>query len=160
MSIATFNELRDAILDYAHTPHLTTQVEGFFIELATLRIGRDLKSLANEITLPFADQQPPLTLPLDFGQIRNVTHIGPRGPRVLESRSANTLWPLQRSGFTNTPVSYNIRNGSVVVAPLAAERRSQSSEKSLRARGRIVQPPRTAAPRCPTEKQTHTFPSG
>ena len=116
-SIIDFPTLRDAIVDYAHAPHLISRTEDFFIELATLRIGRDLKSLANEKTQIFTDQLPPLVLDLDFGQVRNVTHIGSRGPRVLESRSANTIWPLQRSPAGATPVFYNLRNGSVIVAP-------------------------------------------
>ena len=116
MSIATFPELRDAIIDYAHAPHLADRTENFFIELATLRIGRDLKSLANEKTEPFLDQTSPLVLPLDFGQIRTVQFSDSRGPRILESRTLNTLWPLQRGG-SRQPLFYAIQNGSVIIAP-------------------------------------------
>lgn len=116
MSIATFDELRDAIIDYAHAPHLGQRTEDFFIELATLRIGRDLKSLSNEKTEPFPAATSPLTLPLDFGQVRNVQFTDSRGPRILESRSVNTLWPLQR-GASRQPLFYAIQNGSIIIAP-------------------------------------------
>ena len=116
-AITDFASLRDTIIDYAHAPHLAQRTGDIFIELANLRIGRDLKSLANEKTQPFTDQAPPLVLDLDFGQVRNVTHIGARGPRVLESRSDNSIWPLQQAGGDDTPIFYSIRTGSVVVAP-------------------------------------------
>jgi hypothetical protein len=118
-AITDFDSLRDAIVDYAHTPHLVSRTADFFIPLGLIRIGRDLTSLANEALEEYTAETPPLVLPLAFGAIRNVTFIGSRGPRVLQSRSANTIWPLQRSpgGTGDTPAYYNIRAGSVVVAP-------------------------------------------
>ena len=116
-AITDFDSLSDAIVDYAHAPHLVQRTQDFFIPLANIRIGRDLKSLANEDLETFTDQAPPLVLPLKFGSIRNVTHIGSRGPRVLESRTANTIWPAQLSPAGDTPVFYNLRFGSIHVAP-------------------------------------------
>ena len=116
LEITDFDSLRDAITDYAHAPHLTDRAAVYFIPLANIRIGRDLRSLSNEKTELYDDVPSPLVLPLDFGQIRNVTFQGQRGPQVLESRSANTLWPLQQT-FGGTPRFYNVQLGSVILAP-------------------------------------------
>ena len=115
--ITDFASLRDAIVDYAHAPHLPDRTADYFIPLANLRIGRDLRSSANEQTEFFVDEVPPLVLPLDFAVIRTVTHQGSGGPRVLESRSANSIWPQQRSPGNSDPLFYNIERGSVTVAP-------------------------------------------
>ena len=119
-NFADFNELADLVVDYGHRPELRDRAAAVFIPFASIRIGRDLKSRANERAqdLDGAQLGNPMPLPEDFGSIRSVWYNGNRGPHTLRSRDENTInsYPIQGAN----PRAYMIRNAALHVRPFVA----------------------------------------
>lgn len=117
--IVDFASLVAVVADYSHRPDLTDQIEDNFIQLASVRIGRDLKSSATEqlVTLDGVALGNPLTLPSDFSQIRSINwESGPR-PVSLSARDEISITAVPSQG---DPFAYNIRDGAINVRPFVS----------------------------------------
>ena len=114
---ANFTELSALVVDYAHRPDLLERAENFFIQLASLRIGRDLRSQHNETVaeLDGTVLGDPMALPDDFGSIRSVWFQGSRGPNALVSKDEVSITLVETQG--DRPRAYMIRDGNLYPRP-------------------------------------------
>ena len=116
----SFNELADLIVDYGHAPSLLERARVVFIPFASLRLGRDLRSSANE-ALAVLDGDAlgdPLPVPDDFGSIRSITPQQGANPRALVARDEVTIRLVPSSG--DRALAYMIRNRTITVRPFRA----------------------------------------
>jgi len=116
---ADFAELSALVVDYGHASQLLERAQSVFIPFASLRIGRDLRSSANEAVavLDAAVLGDPFAVPADFGSIRSITpQDSKRIALVNRDEVAITLVPNEgdRARF------YNIRSKAVTVRPFRA----------------------------------------
>jgi hypothetical protein len=113
---ADFAELAALVVDYGHAPQLLERCQSVFIPFASLRLGRDLRSSANEAVavLDGSALGDPMPVPDDFGSIRSIT---PQDSRRIALRSrdevAITIAPKQG----DRALFYNIRNRAITVRP-------------------------------------------
>jgi hypothetical protein len=115
-----FANLGDTIVDYGHRPTLLQRALDIFIPLASVRIGRDLRSDANEtvVTLDGAVLGDPMPVPADFAAIRSLWFNGQNGPHLVKSRSEITILCTPKNGAI--PRFYMIRNKEITVRPFVA----------------------------------------
>ena len=109
-------ELEALVANYMHRTDLATQIPGF-IDLATQRLGRMLKSQVNEITVDFQPTENPSLLPADFRGMRSVYSLEDRGPVALQSQSISRITRFRDSG---SPAAYNVQGKSIRIAPFRA----------------------------------------
>ena len=116
---ANFAELTALVVDYAHRPELLERCESIFVPFASLRLGRDLRSMENEtvVTLDGSILGDPMALPDDFGSIRSLWFDGQNGPHRLRSRDEVAITLTPKSG--NIPRFYNIRNQAITARPFS-----------------------------------------
>lgn len=117
-----FPELRDLVADYAHRPNDTAmlaRIENYFIPFANVRLGRDLRSFANEVAAELdSSTGDPMPLPPDFAAIRGVRFNGPGGTYVLRSAPADVTQTIPLTG--NPPVYYSIEGLALTARPFVA----------------------------------------
>lgn len=113
---ANFAELVQLVIDYAHRPDHQERAESIFIPFASLRLGRDLRSSANEsIAVLDADALgDPFPVPADFGSIRSITPQGTH-QRALKFRDEVAIQSMPTNG--PDALYYNIRNREITVRP-------------------------------------------
>lgn len=113
---ANFAELVQLVIDYAHRPDLEERCENVFIPFSSLRLGRDLRSSANEaIAVLDADALgDPFPVPIDFGSIRSITPQGTH-QRALKFRDEVAIQSMPTNG--PRALYYNIRNEEITVRP-------------------------------------------
>ena len=115
-----FSELAELIVDYGHAPQLLERAQGVFIPFASLRLGRDLRSSANE-ALAVLDGDTlgdPMPVPDDFGSIRSITPQQGSNPRALRAKDEVTITHVPTSG--DRALAYMIRNRAITVRPFRA----------------------------------------
>lgn len=112
----TRGELEQMIADYLHRTDLTAEIPGF-IELATARIGRDLRSTWNTQYTVITVSSDPYILPLDFQTIRSLAVKADRGPVSLRSVGTHEL---NKFGNSGEPQVYNIRGRNLAIKPYQA----------------------------------------
>lgn len=94
-----FDQLAETVVDYGHAPSLLERAKTLFIPLAGVRIGRDLKTRANEASIDIDSEVSghPIPVPDDFGSIRAVQAFYAGEPYTLKARD--------ETGFTKVPPS-------------------------------------------------------
>ena len=119
IGFADFDDLVDTVLDYGHAPSLKDRAERIFVPFASLRIGRDLRSSANEdlAVLDAAALGDPFAVPADFASIRSIT---PQDSRRLALRSKDEVTITAMPDQGDRALAYNIRNRAVTVRPFKA----------------------------------------
>jgi hypothetical protein len=110
------SELESTIARYLHRTDLTTDIPGF-IELATARLGRDLRSDWNFVVSEVAISAVPYQLPEDFRELRAITT--PEGAGTLQLRSMPTHEYNKVSG-SSTPAWYRITGRGLDIVPFQA----------------------------------------
>ena len=118
-------ELETLIAKYIHRDDLGSgagneDVIGGFIDLATIRIGRDLRSAENEtIVDPFnpADQVSPL--PSDFQNVRDISYLSGAQRVVLKAKSPGTLAAFPQTG--SSPAFYRVIGKEIEITPFQAK---------------------------------------
>ena len=120
IGLNSFDELAETIADYAHREELLDRIKQLFIPLAGVRIGRDLKSSANEYTeiLDGAALGDPMLLPANFSEIRSLTWLSTRQPFPLEARDNTAINLVPNQG--GEPFAYNIQDGAIRVRPFVS----------------------------------------
>jgi len=110
-----FTALQAAVADYIHRSDLgTTQIPSYFIEFARLRIGRDVRGLANlKSTTISSWTSSAAALPVDLGRLRTVSF----GGLALTSISSEELGWYSGSG---EPVVYAVRAQQFVIPGVGA----------------------------------------
>lgn len=98
MSIATYSDLKQAIVDWTNKPDVE-QLTGTFIQLAEARFNRELRTLQQiaRKTASVADQY--VALPGDWLEARNI-QIGTRVLRYVIPEHADTLRDQNVAGDT------------------------------------------------------------
>ena len=109
-------ELETLIAQYMHRNDLGAFIPGF-IDMATDRIGRTLRSQVNETTLTLGITVNPTPLPADFRGMRTVLSEQDRGPNPLRAMSPTQL---ARATSIGTPAFYAISGKSIQVQPFVA----------------------------------------
>lgn len=114
-----FDELASLITDYGKRPRLLDRVKQTFIPLANIRIGRDLRSKANEAVVELDGEAlgNPMPLPLDYAAPSALVWKAARGDVVLDSRDAELINNIPDQG---NPFAYNIRGGNIYVKPFVS----------------------------------------
>lgn len=112
------SDLEARIASYLHRNDLSAQIPGF-IELATVRLARDLRSMFNEVYLdPFTVNADPMPLPQDFRNIRSLAVKADRGPATLRSVGSHGLNRYGNNG--GEPLVYTIRGRDLHIRPYQA----------------------------------------
>ena len=106
-------ELEALVAQYMHRTDLASVIPGF-VDLATQRLGRMLKSQVNEITVPITPTVNPSPLPADFRGMRVVYSQEDRGPIPLQSQSVHRI---QRFANNGSPAAYNIQGKTILIKP-------------------------------------------
>jgi len=108
-------ELESLIADYIHRTDLASNIPGF-IDLATARIGRDLRSAENETVLdPFEPTDQISDLPDDFRSIRDISWLQGASRIVLKSSSVTRMSRFQQTG--NAPAFYRLIGKQIEITP-------------------------------------------
>lgn len=110
--------LKAAIANYMHRTNLDDQMDGW-IDIATKRIGRDLRSMANQIILdPFEVTVQLNELPTGYQALKELSYtFGGRRVQVL-SGSANVM-----SAFvpeSSMPKRYKVHGNQIEIKPFSA----------------------------------------
>lgn len=114
----TRDELAAQVASYMHRDDLTQEIPGF-IELATDRIGRDLRSRENQAILdPFEPAQALDELPEDFRAMRELTFVVGNRRCKVSSAAAGTIAAVSISG--SRPIFYRILGKSIEIQPYQA----------------------------------------
>lgn len=114
----TRTELETLIGQYLHRTDLTGQIPGF-IDLATRRIGRMLRSKSNEVLAQLVVTANPTALPADFASMRSISQGQSGGPVSIVPSSQLRFNQFARVG-AGTSVVYNIQGKFIEFAPLGA----------------------------------------
>lgn len=109
-------ELETLIAQYMHRNDLTANIPGF-IDMATQRIGRTLRSQINEVSLTLGMTANPTPLPDDFRGMRTVLSEQDRGPNPLRAVSPTQL---ARASSIGTPAFYAVAGKTITVQPFTA----------------------------------------
>ena len=116
--IEDFPTLVGAVLSYAHSPELQTEVEEFFVPLTNKRLGRELRDATNLVATTLEPTVNPFAAPEDLAEIFSIEWQNARGPTSLTSRGAHGI---NRIGTTGSPpVAYQLAGGLFDVRPFAA----------------------------------------
>ncbi len=117
---SSFDELAALIVDYGHAPSLLERCQDVFIPFASIRLGRDLRSSANEavVVLDGEASGDPIPVPADFGSIRSITPQQGSQPRALRAKDEVTINLVPTTG--DRALAYNIRNRAITVRPFRA----------------------------------------
>ena len=108
-------ELEALVAQYIHREDLGDQIPGF-IDLATNRIGRDLRSAENQTVLePFSPATQVSDLPEDFRNMRDVTYLLGSARVVLRSASPKTMSGVPQTG--NRPIYYRLVGKQIEIVP-------------------------------------------
>ena len=109
-------ELEALVAKYMHRTDLAADIPGF-VDLATQRLGRMLKSQVNEISVDHQPTENPSDLPADFRGMRAVYSLEDRGPVALQSQSISRITRFANSG---SPAAYNIQGKQILIKPFRA----------------------------------------
>ena len=109
-------ELEEQVASYTHRTDLSMQIGGF-IDLATARIGRDLRSDWNFKTIEAAINSVPYEMPADFREVRLIS--SPQGAGTLQLRSAPAHEFSKVSG-SGLPAWYRLTGRLLHIAPFQA----------------------------------------
>jgi hypothetical protein len=109
-------ELESLVASYMHRTDLATQIPGF-IDFATKRLGRMLRSQENETTLTWVTDQNPFVLPADYRGMRAVSVAQDRGPKTL---TAVSLQQINRLASIGIPATYAVSGKTITFAPYQA----------------------------------------
>lgn len=109
-------ELEAKIASYLHRNDLAMDIPGF-IELATARIGRDLRSNWNFTVINPTISSVPYVLPDDFRAVRSITTQQDGGPHQLVAMPAHYFNKARGSGV---PMWYRIRGRQLEIVPFQA----------------------------------------
>jgi len=107
--------LAQTIAGYMHREDLEAQINSIFIPFATQRIGRDLRSQANNLVIDFDMTTNPETLPINFVAIRALTVNDSNGKRLIKSGTLSEM--SQFSQGSGRSVFYQINADMLSVAP-------------------------------------------
>jgi hypothetical protein len=118
MAITTRIELQQAVQNYTHRGDLVTQIPGF-IDLATKRLGRDLRSAANEKVIDFAVVSNPQQLPIDYAQIRSLVYPGANGNVWISATPMKMAANAQQLPQSGQPMYYSIASKQITITPSA-----------------------------------------
>ena len=115
----TFTELADLVVDYGHAPGLLSRAQDIFIPFASKRLGRDLRSSANEdLAVLDADALgDPFPVPADFGSIRSIVPQDSKR-QALRAKDQVSIQLVPNQG--DRAFAYNIKNRAVTVRPFRA----------------------------------------
>lgn len=111
----TRDELAAQVADYLHRTDLTAQILGF-IDFATRRIGRTLRTPENQVIENLALSNPH-TLPATFREMRRVWSDQSRGPIALQSLGLHAFTRISKQG---TPGYYTISKDQLEITPFAS----------------------------------------
>ena len=114
-------DLETKIAAYIHRTdsELLDEIPGF-IDLATNRIGRDLRSAENQTILePFAPADQVSDLPDDFRAVRDISYLQGAARVVLRSSSPVGMSRFQQTG--NRPTFYRLIGKSIEITPFQAK---------------------------------------
>ena len=115
----TKQELEILIANYIHRDDLTSDIPGF-IDLATQRIGRDLRSAENETILdPFTPLTQIADLPADFRNIKDISWITGAARIVLKASSPRAMSRFQQTG--NAPAFYRVIGKQIEITPFQSK---------------------------------------
>ena len=116
MSYLTRDDLAQNVASYLHRTDLQSQILDF-INLATIRIGRDLRSAYNERNLVWNMPQNPANLPGDFRGIRSLSYDGNGG--VVYVPPGNQREVARYAGARNgsSPLVYAIEGQTLRTSP-------------------------------------------
>lgn len=106
-------ELELLVAQYMHRGDLTNNIPGF-VDLATQRLGRMLKSQVNEITANINPTVNPSPLPADYRGMRAVYSMEDRGPVTLQSQNISRI---NRFANTGSPTAYNVQGKAILIRP-------------------------------------------
>ena len=114
---ANFNELTALVVDYAHHAELLERCQNVFVPMASVRIGRDLRSRHNEdvATLDGAALGDPMPVPADFGSIRSLSFINGSRICALSAKDEVSIRLVETQG--NVPRAYNIQDSTIIARP-------------------------------------------
>ena len=108
-------DLETLVANYMHRDDLTSDIPGF-IELATARIGRDLRSAENETVVePFTATAQVSDLPADFQSMRDISWLQGAARVVLKSSSPGSMSRFQQTG--NAPSFYRLIGKQIEITP-------------------------------------------
>lgn len=110
-------ELEDRIAAYLHRTDLAGDIPGW-IEFATQRIGRDLRSDWNYKYESLSISAVPYELPADLRELRSVIIQRNGGPMQLRSIPSHEF---SKVGGSGTPAWYVVRGRDLDVAPFQAD---------------------------------------
>jgi hypothetical protein len=116
MAITDRASLAAAVAEYLHRTDLTVQIVGF-IDLATKRLGRDLRSQENETVAVYDLLTNPQILPADFAAIRDLSYSSGSGIARVRSGSLQQMADYSGSRAGGRPGFYKIRGRMLEVAP-------------------------------------------
>ena len=112
-------ELETLVAEYIHRTDLGAQIPGF-IELATARIGRDLRSAENETVVdPFSPLTQVSDLPADFQNMRDISWTTGQGRIVLKASSPVAMGRFPQTG--NAPNFYRLIGKQIEITPYQAK---------------------------------------
>lgn len=112
------NTLKLEVAAYLHRTDLDDRLDGF-VDLATKRIGRDLRSMENQIILdPFevSDQLP--ELPDDYRALKELSYKF--GNRVVQVLSGSALVLAEFQDTAVTPKKYRVHGTRIEIKPFSA----------------------------------------
>ncbi len=107
--------LAQTIAGYMHREDLGQQISSIFIPFATQRIGRDLRSQANNAVIDFEMTANPETLPINFADIRSLSIDDNHGQRLIRSGTLNEM--AQYSNAGGRAIYYQINADMLSVSP-------------------------------------------
>jgi hypothetical protein len=108
-------ELAQLVADYLHRDDMGGIIPKF-IDLATVRLGRDLTSLENEAQATISATANPIDLPADFKSIRELTYGNGSNPIYLQSVGRSRI---HRYG-SGKPIAYSITGLKATIGPFSA----------------------------------------
>jgi len=111
-------ELSELVVLFSHRPDLSDDILATFIPLAEVRIGRELKSSENEVSLLMQPTDNDFDVPADFSTIRGIQFHGNEGPHTLTSLDLHTINQWRQTG--GTPQRYLITARKIQVRPFVA----------------------------------------
>lgn len=112
----TRDELAALIASYTHRTDLAADIPGF-IALATDRLGRMLRSQANQTIAILQPTTATSALPTNYRGMRALYSSESRGPVPLSSVSTHRI---ARFATTGSPAAYSITGKQITIAPFRA----------------------------------------
>ena len=112
------NTLKIEVAAYMHRTDLNDRLDGF-VDLATKRIGRDLRSMFNQVVLdPFEVAEQLQAFPDGFRAVKELSYQN--GNRRVQLLSASSLTLAAFPATSSSPQRYRVHGNLVEIKPFAA----------------------------------------